>query len=174
LATMPRMSAACDHDPVGVQVRPYVAGDAEPLVALSLRAWEPVFKSLESVLGARLFAALRGDWRHGQATDVRATIGANVQTWVAEVDDLLGGFASARLGPAADMGEIVMLAVDPECQRQGVATALTATATTWLRDHDAAVVMVETGGDAGHAAARAAYRSAGFTAVPVTRYFKML
>jgi ribosomal protein S18 acetylase RimI-like enzyme len=65
--------------------------------------------------------------------DVRATIGdARVRTWVAEVDHLLGGFASARFGPAADIGEIVMLAVDPECQRQGIATELTATATTWL------------------------------------------
>jgi ribosomal protein S18 acetylase RimI-like enzyme len=172
---MRKKVAACDHDSVGVQIRPYVAEDAKPLVELSLRAWEPVFEPLESVLGGPLFAALRGDWRQGQAADVRATIGdANVQTWVAEVDDLLGGFASARLGPAADMSEIVMLAVDPECQRQGIAAKLTATATTWLRDQDAAVVMVETGGDASHAAARATYRSAGFTALPVTRYFKML
>jgi hypothetical protein len=34
--------------------------------------------------------------------------------------------------------------------------------------------MVETGGDPGHAAARATYERAGFAALPVVRYFKEL
>jgi hypothetical protein len=37
-----------------------------------------------------------------------------------------------------------------------------------------AMVMVETGGDPGHAAARASYEAAGFERWPVARYFKSL
>jgi hypothetical protein len=37
-----------------------------------------------------------------------------------------------------------------------------------------AVVTVETGGDPGHAPARATYESAGFTLFPISRYFKAL
>ena len=142
---------------------------------LALRAWEPVFESLQSMLGQRLFAALRGDWRQGQAADVRATIqDATAQTWVAETEGTAVGFVSAKLARATELGEIVMVAVDPDYQRRGIAAALTVTATDWLGDQGAAVVMVETGGDPGHAAARATYESAGFTALPIARYFKTL
>jgi hypothetical protein len=36
------------------------------------------------------------------------------------------------------------------------------------------MVMVETGGDPGHAPARGAYEAAGFERWPVARYFKAL
>jgi hypothetical protein len=36
------------------------------------------------------------------------------------------------------------------------------------------IAMVETGGDPGHAPARAAYTATGFRLVPVARYFKDL
>ena len=133
-----------------------------------------VFDSLQSVIGRGLFVALRGeDWREGQAADVRTTLeNVNVQTWVAEVDRAVGGFASAKHEPAEEVGEIVMVAVDPEYQRRGIAAELTETAAVWIAGQGASVVMVETGGDAGHAAARATYEGAGFTALPVMRYFR--
>jgi hypothetical protein len=36
------------------------------------------------------------------------------------------------------------------------------------------IAVVETGGDLGHAPARAAYRTAGFTLLPIARYFRLL
>ncbi|HJE58634.1 MAG TPA: hypothetical protein K8V84_09005 [Nocardiopsis listeri] len=36
------------------------------------------------------------------------------------------------------------------------------------------VAVVETGGDPGHAPARATYAKAGFTSLPIVRYFKDL
>jgi GNAT superfamily N-acetyltransferase len=155
------------------EIRSYVPADADDLVALALRAWEPVFDSLRSVLGSDLFASLRGeDWRQGQAADVRTTIEAeDARTWVAAVEGISRGFATALLSPTAQLGEIVMVAVDPSHQRQALATALTGAAIAWLREQGA---TTETGGDAGHAAARATYERAGFTALPVTRYFKKL
>ncbi len=158
------------------EIRSYVPSDVDDLVALALRAWQPVFDSLRSVLGSELFVSLRGeDWRQGQAADVRKMIEAeDACTWVAVIEGISRGFATALLPHAAELGEIVMVAVDPSHQRQGLATALTEAATAWLRDQGATTVVVETGGDAGHAPARATYESAGFMALPVTRYFKTL
>jgi len=161
---------------MGFEIRPYAVTDADDLVALSLQAWEPVFDSLHSAIGAELFVSLRGeDWRKGQAVDVRKTIEAEgARTWVAEVDRIARGFATAALPPGADLGEILMVAVDPRYQRRGLATALIEVATAWLRDQGATTAMVETGGDSGHAPAQAMYERAGFQPLPVTRYFKML
>ena len=161
---------------MGFEIRPHAAADADDLVALSLHAWEPVFDALRSALGLELFVSLCGeDWRKGQAADVRKTIEAEgARTWVAEVDGIGRGFATAALAPEADLGEILMVAVDPSYQRQGLATALIEVATAWLRAQGATTVMAETGGDPGHAPARATYERAGFHPLPLTRYFKAL
>ena len=72
------------------------------------------------------------------------------------------------------MGEIYMIAVDPDFQRHGIATALTNHSLAWLKQAGMTTVMVETGGDPGHAPARRTYESAGFWLFPVARYFKKL
>jgi hypothetical protein len=43
-----------------------------------------------------------------------------------------------------------------------------------MRDAGTRVVAVGTGGGPGHAAARGAYESVGFTALPLVRYYKAL
>ncbi len=145
------------------------------MLALSLRAWEPVFASLEEALGAELFTRLRGDWRVGQSAAVRQAVSdpAN-RTWVAESAGQPVGFVTATASADNGLGEIVMVAVDPSRQRAGVGTELTGTALAWLRDRGMGVAMVETGGDAGHLPARRAYEAAGFTMLPVARFFKAL
>jgi GNAT superfamily N-acetyltransferase len=90
--------------------------------------------------------------------------------WTAVLDGAVIGFAAATVGEAH--GEIVMLAVDPVAQRRGVGGALTDTALVWMADRGVEIAMVETGGDPGHAPARRVYERAGFTALPVTRYFR--
>ena len=65
-----------------------------------------------------------------------------------------------------------MIAVDPDSQRSGYATALTNHSLDWFKRAGMKVAMVETGGDPGHAPARATYESAGFRLFPVARYFK--
>ena len=72
------------------------------------------------------------------------------------------------------LGEILMLAVDPDSAGRGVGGALTDFATEWLRSAGARIAMVGTGGDPGHAPARRVYERAGYTALPVARYFKAL
>ena len=43
-----------------------------------------------------------------------------------------------------------------------------------MREQGMDIAIVETGGDPGHAPARAAYEAAGFTLLPVARYFRLL
>lgn len=158
-----------------VTVRPWVAEDSDHLIALTLRAWTPVFESLGMQLGDELFSRLRGDWRATQSEAVRDTVSdPSAETWVAEVDGERAGFVSARAQQGSDVGEIAMIAVDPPFQRSGVGAALVDHAVAWLRDQGMGVAMIDTGGDPEHLVARGLYESAGFTALPVTRFFKAL
>ncbi|GAA3732726.1 GNAT family N-acetyltransferase [Salinactinospora qingdaonensis] len=146
------------------------------MVALSLRAWAPVFASLENVLGdSGVYAQMHPDWRADQRRAVQQACGSeNIHVWVAEVDTLVAGFVAVRLDHEASLGEIYMVAVDPDHQRSGVGTALTSFALEWIKEQGMAVAMVETGGDPGHAPARRVYERAGFVQLPIARYFKKL
>lgn len=159
-----------------VALREYRPEDEESVVALSLRAWEPVFESLEAALGAELFVRLRGDWRTGQATEVRDVVTDPAQrVWVAEDEHGRAiGFVAATLHHDRALGEIHMIAVDPTAQGQGVGMALTGVATEWLRGSGMRVAMVETGGDPGHTPARGLYEKAGYTPLPAVRFFRLL
>jgi GNAT superfamily N-acetyltransferase len=154
-------------------IRTYEPADRDAVVALSLRAWEPVFASLARVLaGSGVFEAQYPDWRESQSEAVAATCGDSPCVRVAEVDGVVAGFTAAALHVDDRMGEITMLAVDPPHQGRGVGSLLTAVATDWLAAQGMTTVMVETGGDPGHAPARATYERAGFTLLPVARYFR--
>lgn len=153
----------------------YEPSDEESVVGLSLRAWKPVFAAVEDLLGVELLLRLRGDWRAGQAKEVREVLADPGQrVWVAESGGRAIGFVAATLDAATCVGQIYMIAVDPGFQGQGVGTSLTEVSTTWLRCSGMQVAMVETGGDEGHAPARRVYEKAGYTSLPVVRYFKML
>ncbi len=158
-----------------MNIRGYVAADEEAIVALSLRAWAPVFASLEQVLGSDLFVRLHPDWREDQEKAVRETLAdPTMHVWVAADGPQPVGFAAATLHSGFVIGEIYMLAVDPDHQRQGTGAALTKTATDWLRSSGVRVAMIDTGGDPGHAPARLVYERAGYTELPVARYFLAL
>lgn len=160
-----------------MRIRRYAEADLDAVVALSLRAWAPVFTSIERLLcGSGVYEAqYPGGWRAPQQQAVRAAcLDADAAVWVAEVDAEVAGFTAARLHESDRMGEIHMLAVDPAFQRRGIASELTETATGWIRDAGMTSAMVETGGDAGHAPARATYERAGYTLLPISRYFKAL
>ena len=95
--------------------------------------------------------------------------------WVAEIGASTVGFVAVELNhPESSMGEISMLAVDPDYQGGGIGTTLTEFALDRLKDAGMTVAMVETGGDPGHAAARRMYEKAGYVHLPIARYFKNL
>jgi ribosomal protein S18 acetylase RimI-like enzyme len=158
------------------QIRPFDDRDVEAVVDLSLRAWTPVFASLERVLGSEIFGRLHPDWREDQRRAVEDVCAAKEgRVWVAEVGASAVGFVAVELHhPERSMGEISMLAVDPDHQGGGIGTALTEFALDRLKEAGMRVAMVETGGDPGHAAARRTYEKAGYVLLPIARYFKNL
>ncbi|HEY6424156.1 MAG TPA: GNAT family N-acetyltransferase [Pseudonocardiaceae bacterium] len=157
-------------------IRPLEDRDHEDVVALSLRAWAPVFTSLEYVLkGSEVFGQLHPDWRVSQQDAVAAVCSSDtIRAWVAEDDSAVAGFVAVQLDHEHSIGEIHMLAVDPTHQHRGIGTSLTAFALDRIEEAGMAIAMVETGADPSHAAARRTYEQAGFTALPVVRYFKKL
>jgi ribosomal protein S18 acetylase RimI-like enzyme len=157
-------------------IRPYEGRDIAAVVELSLRAWAPVFASLEQVLGSAVFRRMHPDWREDQQRAVEEVCASpGTRVWVAEVSGETVGFVATRVfDPERSMGEITMLAVDPDHQERGIGTALTEVALEGLEDAGMRMAMVETGGDPGHAPARRTYERSGFTLLPVARYFKNL
>ena len=146
------------------------------MVDLSLRAWAPVYASLEQVLGSEIFRRQHPDWREDQRRTVEDVCAAKKgRVWVAEVDGATVGFVAIELHhPEPNMGETSILAVDPDHQGGGVGTALTEFALDRLKEAGMKVAMVDTGGDPGHAAARRTYEKAGYVHLPIARYFKNL
>jgi GNAT superfamily N-acetyltransferase len=159
-----------------MQITPYEPQHLEAVVRLSLSAWAPVFDSLHNVMDAEVFQAFYPDgWRASQQQAVEAVCAdEDTHVWVAIEADATVGFVAVKLHTAASMGEIYMIAVDPDVQGRGIGTALTTFALDWIKDAGMTIAMVETGGDPGHAPARQTYEKAGFGLLPVARYFKKL
>lgn len=156
------------------EIRAMRVDDVDAVAALSLRAWSPVFDSLHAAMGERLFDHFYGDdWRTYQEADVRRACGAFAGL-VAERDGEVVGFTAIDISEGREEGEIYMLAVDPSAQGFGVGTALTTAAVEVIREAGFTLALVGTGGDPGHAAARATYRKAGFTPVPSEHLFLLL
>jgi ribosomal protein S18 acetylase RimI-like enzyme len=158
------------------EIIPFTTDHEGRVLALSLRAWAPVFEKLERSVPSYVFRAFYPEgWRDRQAADIRRFLqaeGRNARVAV-EAGAVLG-WLGTRLHPEDRMGEIYILAVDPDHQRRGVAHALMAHAMAAMRDAGMAIVMVETGDDPGHAPSRATYERAGFERWPVARYFREL
>lgn len=146
------------------------------VLALSIRAWRPVFEKLEPAVEPYVYSAFYPQgWQARQTQDIEDFLRDEGQrVWVAIEKDAVLGWVGVRLHPKDRMGEIYILAVDPVRQREGVASALLETCFAYMRDAGMAIAMVETGDDPGHAAARAAYEKSGFERWPVARYFRQL
>jgi len=159
-----------------VEIREFQGQDLDAIVEFSLRAWEPVFASLREVLGDPIFYRLKPEWRVAQAEEVTASCTSDERdAFVAVADGLPVGFVTVALNAFNEgMGVIEIIGVDPDFQRRGIASRLTEHALDHMRRHGMNIAAVGTGGDPGHAPARAAYEALGFTHLPVARYVKLL
>ncbi len=159
---------------MNVQIRLLHAGDIEEVLQLSLLAWAPVFRSFEHVLGPTIYAQLYPDWATRQRAAVDAVLrdGEKYTVWVAEHEHTIVGFIALTF--AEKVGEVYMLAVHPAYQNQGIGTELNTFALRQFKDCGMQLAVVETGGDPGHAPARRSYEKAGYTALPIVRYYKDL
>ncbi|HMQ29482.1 MAG TPA: GNAT family N-acetyltransferase [Chloroflexaceae bacterium] len=169
------MSSLSEDDPLRMTIEPYTAEHRDAVVQLSLRAWAPVFASLQSALEPAISQVLFSDWRASQRQAVEAVCDdEDAHVWVAIVGGEPVGFVAVKLHAAEKIGEVYMIAVDPAAQRRGVGAALMAFATDWMREAGMLVAMVATGGDPGHAPARRAYEKLGFAPLPLAQYYKRL
>ena len=168
------MSKQSSSDASSHQIRPLTSPDLEAVVALSLLAWEPVFVSFENILGTAIFDRLyRPEWRSAQATAVEEVCLAEAIEFFVLVTsaDEVAGFVALRQENDSATGVIEMIAVHPQHQRRGHARALMEYAKQHLRNQGLALINVGTGGDPGHAPARALYEEVGFTGVPLVNYY---
>ena len=156
------------------RIRPLTPADLEAVVDLSLLAWEPVFVSFENILGSAIFNLLyRPDWRAAQAAGVRRTcLADDAESFIlAATDGVAVGFVVLQQDRDESLGIIEMIAVHPEHQRRGHGRALMEFAIQRLRDQGLKLINVGTGGDPGHAPARALYEAVGFTGLPIVNYY---
>lgn len=159
-----------------LRIEPYSDQHLDAVIDLSLRAWTPVFESLQHVMNVDVYQAFYpGQWQVSQQKAIEYVCGAeDTHVWVAIASGSPVGFVAVKLHAEDSMGEIYMVAVDPNMQGRGIGSALIAFALNWMKDAGMSIAMVETGGDPGHAPARSTYEKLGFGLFPVARYFKKL
>jgi ribosomal protein S18 acetylase RimI-like enzyme len=159
-----------------LQIRPFVDDDMQAIVQLSLLAWEPVYRSFEQILGPQIYPLLYPDWREFQKTAVTEICqdSEKVHVLVAELEGAAVGFLAYELDEKKETGEVQLLAVHPDHQERGIGTELNLLALAKMKAAGMVKAVVDTGGDESHAPARRSYEKAGYTALPLVRYYKAL
>jgi ribosomal protein S18 acetylase RimI-like enzyme len=161
---------------MNLHIRPVCDDDVEALVQLSLLAWAPVFISFERILGPEIYPIIYPDWRKIQREAVEKVCqdGEKTIVWVAQVDGVVVGFVAYEFHGKDKTGEVELLAVHPEYQNRGIGTELNEFALQKMKESGMKLAVVDTGGDESHAPARRSYEKAGYTALPLVRYYKDL
>lgn len=159
-----------------MRVEAYQPEYLDQVVELSVRAWAPVFESIEATLPPNLYQAFYGDgWEASQRADVSSVCTSDaMKVWVALDGDIVAGFVALKLNAEEKLGEIYMIATDPAFQGKGAGMLLTEFALERMREAGMEMALVETGLDPGHGPARRLYERAGFGLWPAARYFKKL
>jgi GNAT superfamily N-acetyltransferase len=159
-----------------LQLRRATDNDIETLVQVALLAWAPVFASLRETFSPSVYAMLYPDWRQQQRTVVERTCRGDERTtvWIAETAGAVGGFVVYTLDQSEKIGTVELLAVHPDYQRRGIATAFNRVALDQMRASGMRLAGLSTGGDPGHAPARRAYERAGYAPFPNVWYYQEL
>ncbi len=157
------------------QIRLFNKSDINDLIQITLLAFEPVFASFEQILGSQIFPIIYPDWRKSHKDEVEQ-ISANEKffLWIAEVDESVVGFVAYELFDDEKTGKVHLLAVHPEYQNHGIGTELNTFALQKMKESGMKIAVVGTGGDEAHAPARKSYEKAGYTGLPLVRYYKDL
>ncbi len=157
-------------------IRPFMDEDLDAIIQFSLLAWEPVYSSFAQILGSPIYPLIYPDWRQREHEGISAICQNKAQfnVLVAEVKGKVVGFLAYELQKEWATGIIQKLAVHPDYQNDGIGTELNITALQEMKAAGMIKAEVGTGGDEGHAPARRSYEKAGFTALPLVRYYKAL
>lgn len=127
-----------------------------------------MFRSFRTIVGGKIAPAAfaRAEEEQGAHLDSICDEGSSHLVFVAiQVDGgEIVGFCAVSLDSTSKLGEIDLNAVDPDHQGRGIGSKMYEHALALMRQAGMRVATVGTGGDPSHAAARRAYRKAGFTA----------
>ena len=165
---------------MSVSIRLIKRADIASVVQLSLAAWDPASRSFEEILGSDIYHIIWPHWQKSQREEVEVLCQASlvadndVTTWVAEGKGEIAGFIAVKLNRSDQSGEVEMLAVSPSHQRQGIGAALNQHALNYMLAEGMRLAIVETAGDPSHEAARRSYKNAGYTQLPIARYYQVL
>ena len=118
-----------------MRIEPYHPSYLKGIIHLSLRAWAPVFESIQTAMDDAFYQAFYPEhWRVSQQKAVEEVCKAeDTHVWVAVEDDSPAGFVAVKLHEADSMGEIYMVAVDPDFQGQGMGSTLISFALDWMK-----------------------------------------
>ncbi|TCO44323.1 ribosomal protein S18 acetylase RimI-like enzyme [Kribbella antiqua] len=158
-------------------IRSYVRADLAQLTELTIETFRPFYEdSFRPLVGDVIFANQHGNWRDDYRKQVAELHDPNHHKYVAvaEVGGVLAGYVAWSVNHAARNGTITILAVTTQHRRGKVGTALCEHAFAAMRQHNAEVVEIGTGGDDFHAPARALYESLGCIQLPVAVYYRKL
>jgi GNAT superfamily N-acetyltransferase len=159
-----------------MKIRLLSENDIEDVLQLSILAWAPVFESFENVLGTTIFHLIYPEWKVSQRSGVEGALrnSDKYTTWVADVGGKAVGFITCAFNLEEKTAEVELLAVHPQHQNSGIGTELNLFALQIMREKGIKLAVVGTGGDPGHAPARRSYEKAGYTGLPLVRYYKDL
>ncbi|HLR28368.1 MAG TPA: GNAT family N-acetyltransferase [Ruania sp.] len=165
-----------DHYGDALRIEPYRVAHRSDALELAIRAWTPVFEGMRDAVPRFVHDNF---WPNGWQSRQRADLAQVLDESPDDVDVAVAagtviGWVCTRIHPEDSMGEVYVIVVDPEHQGHGVGRALMDRAHARVRRAGMRMVMVETGGDPGHGAARRLYEAAGYQRWPVARYFKDL
>lgn len=158
-----------------IKIRAFQDKDLDPVVSLSLLAWEPFFTTFKDIVGSDIDKLLHPDWKKMQAKSVAdACKSSKFNVFVAELEGEVVGFFALKLDHKEKLGEVYFLAVHPGYSSKGIGTELNLAALNKMKEAGMKVAKADTGGDPSHAPARRSYEKAGYIAVPVVHYYKDL
>lgn len=140
--------------------------DLPRLQKIRRMAFEPVFASFRAMLGDELYERVqaREDEAQAELLPSLLTPESGWEVHVAELDGTIVGFVTFRMDPEAGAGEIGLNAVHPDHAGHGLGTGMYEFVLARMKAAGLKAATVATGADPSHAAARQAYRKAGFLA----------
>lgn len=151
--------------------------EIEACAQIAKRAWAPIIAERKAAMGEDLMRRERGDDPlEAKANDIRQFCAAHPEcVLVTELEGRVVGFITFLADAGKGILTIGNNAIDPDYQGCGLGTAQCDHLLTWARENGFAYAKVMTGLDDCHAAAREAYRKAGFDiAIPGVTYYRKL
>ena len=116
-----------------MNIIPYEPPMRQAALDLALRAWEPVFPQLKAAVPGFVYGAFYPEeWQKRQLSDLGQILDnephtvdvAMLQGQNGSETPQLAGWVCTRIHPEDSMGEVYILAVDPQFQRRGIGHAL--------------------------------------------------